>query len=341
MLDVAIKKDFGKFKLDVNFKTDDEVMALFGASAAGKSLTLKMILGIVKPDEGRIVLDDRVLFDSEKKINVKTKDRRIAYLFQDYALFPNMSVRENVKTGFREKVSNMDEIVDNYLKDFSLYEVKDRLPGSLSGGQKQRVALLRILVNDAKLLLLDEPFSSLDSYLSWLVEEDVRKFIFDYNIKSILVSHDREEVYRMCDSIVVIDGGKSYPKLKKVELFTNPKSLPGALLTGIKNFTKFEKVSDDIYFAKDWGINLKINSFKNCDYLAVKAENIEILENKDGENCFKLEEIKRLEEINKTRLFVKDEMSNEGSIIIDLKEIDESKLNYFRIKEENLLFLTK
>lgn len=341
MLDVAIKKDFGKFKLDVNFKTDDEVMALFGASAAGKSLTLKMILGIVKPDEGRIVLDDRVLFDSEKKINVKTKDRRIAYLFQDYALFPNMSVRENVKTGFREKVSNMDEIVDNYLKDFSLYEVKDRLPGSLSGGQKQRVALLRILVNDAKLLLLDEPFSSLDSYLSWLVEEDVRKFIFDYNIKSILVSHDREEVYRMCDSIVVIDGGKSYPKLKKEELFTNPKSLPGALLTGIKNFTKFEKVSDDIYFAKDWGINLKINSFKNCDYLAVKAENIEILENKDGENCFKLEEIKRLEEINKTRLFVKDEMSNEGSIIIDLKETDESKLNYFRIKEENLLFLTK
>ena len=169
MIYVDIEKNFGKFNLKTKFEFDNEIMGLLGASGSGKSLTLKCIAGIEKPDKGRIILNDRVLFDSEKKINISPKDRKIGYLFQDYALFPNMNVYENIKVGIRER-ENFDKLIMEKLEEMRISHLKDKKIYEISGGEKQRVALARLLINKPEIILLDEPFSALDDYLKWKIE---------------------------------------------------------------------------------------------------------------------------------------------------------------------------
>ena len=178
MLEVDIKKNFGNFKLDAKFTNEEGILGILGASGSGKSLTLKAIAGIIKPDYGKIILNGRILFDKEKKINIPTKDRKVGYLFQDYALFPNMTVYENIKTGLREKSGNYDEIINKKLEELHIGHIKDKRPDLISGGEKQRTALARILVNEPEILLLDEPYSAIDGYLRWSIELEVRKIIF-------------------------------------------------------------------------------------------------------------------------------------------------------------------
>ena len=161
MIYVDIEKNFGKFNLKTKFEFDNEIMGLLGASGSGKSLTLKCIAGIEKPDKGRIVLNDRVLFDSEKKINVSPKDRKIGYLFQDNALFPNMNVYENIKVGIREG-ENFDKLIMEKLEEMRISHLKDKKINEISGGEKQRVALARLLINKPEIILLDEPTTGLD-----------------------------------------------------------------------------------------------------------------------------------------------------------------------------------
>lgn len=199
MLEVQIYKKLAEFDLDASFQVDDNILGLMGASGSGKSMTLKCIAGIETPDQGRIVLNNRVLFDSEKKINVPIQKRNVGYMFQSYALFPNMNVYENISVGLRaRKVKDVDIVVQKVMQQFRVFELASRYPKQLSGGQRQRVALARLMAYEPDVLLLDEPFSALDEDLK---EDLLQKLKSELQISKpvIFVSHDKEEVNELCD----------------------------------------------------------------------------------------------------------------------------------------------
>lgn len=199
MLEVQIYKKLAEFDLDASFQVDDNILGLMGASGSGKSMTLKCIAGIETPDQGRIVLDNRVLFDSEKKINVPIQKRNVGYMFQSYALFPNMNVYENISVGLRaRKVKDVDIVVQKVMQQFRIFELASRYPKQLSGGQRQRVALARLMAYEPDVLLLDEPFSALDEDLK---EDLLQELKSELQISKpvIFVSHDKEEVNYLCD----------------------------------------------------------------------------------------------------------------------------------------------
>lgn len=199
MLEVQIYKKLAEFDLDVSFQVNDNILGLMGASGSGKSMTLKCIAGIETPDQGRIVLNDRVLFDSEKKINVPIQKRNVGYMFQSYALFPNMDVYENISVGLRaRKVKDVDIVVRKVMKQFQISEFASRYPKQLSGGQRQRVALARLMAYEPDVLLLDEPFNALDEDLK---EDLLRELKSELQISKpvVFVSHNKEEVNELCD----------------------------------------------------------------------------------------------------------------------------------------------
>lgn len=199
MLEVQIYKKLAEFDLDVSFQVNDNILGLMGASGSGKSMTLKCIAGIETPDQGRIVLNNRVLFDSEKKINVPIQKRNVGYMFQSYALFPNMNVYENISVGLRaRKVKDVDIVVQKVMQQFRIFELASRYPKQLSGGQRQRVALARLMAYEPDVLLLDEPFSALDEDLKKDLLQEL-KSEFQISKPVIFVSHDKEEVNYLCD----------------------------------------------------------------------------------------------------------------------------------------------
>ncbi len=226
MLRVKIKKQLDKFLLDLNFETDDEILGLIGASGSGKSMTLKCIAGIEKPDEGIIVLNDRALFDSENNINLKPQERRIGYLFQSYALFPQMTVRKNILVSVNKtydkvkKRKKVDEIIDL----LGLNGLEDKFPSEISGGQQQRVAFARIIVNEPEFLLLDEPFSALDAFLRWNIAKELKGMIKSLGKKAIFVTHSINEVYYLCNNAIALSEGKEIEKNSVKELIDNPKT---------------------------------------------------------------------------------------------------------------------
>ena len=255
---VDIKKRLGSFFLDVKFEAENETMALLGASGCGKSMTLKCIAGIEKPDRGRIVVDGVTLFDSENHIDLPPQERRVGLMFQNYALFPNMTVLQNIRAGAnREKNRAARESkVRQVMERFELAELAGHYPAQLSGGQQQRVALARILVSDPRLLLLDEPFSALDSHLRFRLEQDVRKVLRTFEGTTLLVSHDRDEVFRMADNVVVMSRGSVDVCGRKKEVFAHPKTKVSAMLTGCKNISPLEPCEKYTAMASDWGIQL-------------------------------------------------------------------------------------
>lgn len=199
MLVVQIYKKLAEFDLDVSFQVEDNILGLMGASGSGKSMILKCIAGIETPDRGRIVLNNHVLFDSEKKINVPIQKRNVGYMFQSYALFPNMNVYENISVGLRaRKVKDVDIVAQKVMKQFQISELASRYSKQLSGGQRQRVALARLMAYEPDVLLLDEPFSALDEDLK---EDLLRELKSELQISKpvIFVSHNKEEVNELCD----------------------------------------------------------------------------------------------------------------------------------------------
>lgn len=281
---VDIKKKLGDFTLEVQFETRGNVMGLLGASGCGKSMTLKCIAGVEKPDEGRIVLEDKVLFDSEKGINLPPQKRKVGYLFQDYALFPNMTVLQNVKCG-----AGTIEKAKKYIKKYALEGTENLYPDQLSGGQKQRVALARMLSSEPRVLLLDEPFTALDNFLKSRMERQLMEIIEDKDkdinahAEVIFVSHDRNEVYRLTHTIAVMEEGKVVDISEKHDLFRTPRTLASTLLTGCKNISRLDE-DDKGYKAIDWGIGLKGEKYNKEKYLyaGIRAHDLRIAKTKDN-----------------------------------------------------------
>ena len=258
-LHVDIRKRLGSFTLDVQFSAENGITSLLGASGCGKSMTLKCIAGIEKPDEGRIELDGTVLFDSAQKINLPPQKRRVGYLFQNYALFPNMSVRQNILCGLnREKDRGAKERrLREMLRMMQLEGLEDRKPAQLSGGQQQRVALARILVNDPQILLLDEPFSALDGHLRDSLKVEMRDLLERFGREVLMVTHDRNEAYNMSREIAVMDNGRLLTIKPTKALFADPGSVQAAILTGCKNIVKASRVDEHTVEIPEWGVRME------------------------------------------------------------------------------------
>lgn len=256
---VDVSKDYGSFRLKVHFEHEQGILGLLGASGSGKSLTLKLISGILTPDQGKIILGGRVLYDSEKKINLPSQERRVGYLFQNYALFPNMTVEKNILCGLhREKDKKLQrEKMQKTAEILQIEGLLKKYPAQLSGGQQQRTALARILVSEPELLLLDEPFSALDSYLRDQLQIQILEILKNFGKEVILVSHSRDEVYHLCRQVALLDKGKVLEMGDTKQVFANPGSVAGAMLTGCKNIAAAKKIGDHEVEVPEWGICLK------------------------------------------------------------------------------------
>ena len=217
---VDITKDFGNFKLDVSFEATG-ITGLLGASGCGKTMTLKCIAGIEKPDRGIIKLDDITLFDSEQRVNLTPQKRKVGYLFQNYALFPNMNVYQNILCGIHgednvDKKQKLSEILDM----MQLGGLEKHKPHQLSGGQQQRVALARIMIGNPRILMLDEPFSSLDSHLRKKLQIQMLELLKQFGKDVLFVTHNMSEVYRLCEFITLIKDGKIIAQKDRKQFFS-------------------------------------------------------------------------------------------------------------------------
>lgn len=234
-IEVRIHREFDDFKLDVQFQSESRRIGILGASGCGKSLTLKSIAGIERPETGKIESAGKVFFDSAKKIWMPPQERNVGYLFQNYALFPTITVEKNIgialRCGKKEKEKKVRDMIDR----FSLQGLEKKLPGQLSGGQQQRTALARIMIYEPDMILLDEPFSALDSYLKEQTQRECLELLQDYPGTVILVSHSRDEIYRFSEEVLVMDGGKAVIQKTVKELFEHPQKAAAAKLTGCKN----------------------------------------------------------------------------------------------------------
>lgn len=351
---VDITKQLGNFHLDTQFEANNERMGILGESGCGKSITLKCIAGIITPDKGEIILNDKVLFNSKKKINLIPQERNTGLMFQSYALFPNMTVEQNISAGITDKSSvEKLNIIKPYLELFELKGFENRYPRQLSGGQQQRVALARIMAKNPDILMLDEPFSALDAHLRFSIEDEFVEALNNYDSTVIYVSHSIDEVYKFCNSIAIMDDGKIFEKNATKKVFENPTTIEGAKLTGCKNISSAKRTGKNSITALDWGINFTINSqVEECvKYIGIREDDISITNSNENKNSFEvsIEEIKQspfntslVLLPNKTKTLQKNSKiickctKEKAENIIKMQKQD--KL-YVTIKEYNILLL--
>ena len=256
---VDIRKQLNSFPLDVHFEETGNRIGILGASGCGKSMTLRSIAGIVTPEHGHIQIGGRVLFHAagrKKGTDLRPQERRIGYLFQNYALFPTMTVEENIAAGLKGTKEQKQRKVAEMVNRFRLEGLEKQLPASLSGGQQQRTALARLMAYEPEMILLDEPFSAMDSYLRDQLQQQLSELLKDYGGTVILVSHNRDEIYRFCDRLLIMDEGKILSRGDTKELFRDPQIKKAARLTGCKNFTDLKRKDAHTAYLTDWGVEL-------------------------------------------------------------------------------------
>ena len=257
---VDIEKKLGSFILRAKFETGHGTMALLGASGCGKSVTLKCIAGIMTPDRGRIVLDGITLFDSDQHIDLTPQQRQVGYLFQQYALFPNMTVAQNIQCGIRTgSRTEKQQLTARQLRRFRLEGLERKYPSQLSGGQQQRVALARILASEPKAILLDEPFTALDSFLKWNLELELSDLLSDFDGPILWVSHDLGECCRNCRTVCVMENGASGAVTDMESLVRRPATQSAARLTGCRNFLSARSCEGGVRL-DGWDITLPLST---------------------------------------------------------------------------------
>lgn len=236
MLELSLKKSFEGFSIDISLSLNAELLVLFGPSGAGKSLLMKLVSGILKPDEGVVSIDSQVIFDSRSRSDVPMRERRIGYVFQDYALFPHKTVHENIAYGAHGgNDAEKAETVAGLVTLMRLGGLEGRYPHELSGGQKQRVALARTLAAKPRILLLDEPFSALDYQVREKLRADLLTIHELFPITTILVTHDLEEAFMLGTRVAVINNGRLEQLGSREEIFYRPATRNVARFIGMRN----------------------------------------------------------------------------------------------------------
>lgn len=284
-----IFKPLSGFALDVGFDISPEVLGILGASGSGKSMTLRCIAGLETPSSGKIVVNGKVLFDSAQGINVPSKDRRIGFLFQNYALFPHLSVVQNIAFGLQHLSESEQKLrVKEQLISMQMSGLENRYPQELSGGQQQRVALARAIAPSPDLLLLDEPFSALDTHLRSQLERELMQTLANYRGITLFVSHNLEEVYRVCKNLLVLAEGRPIAFDTKENIFDRPGNFTVAQLTGCKNFSAAKPISVTVVEAIDWGCTLTVVEPipKSLVSVGIRAHQLSFVSGCDRENTF-------------------------------------------------------
>ncbi len=324
-IEIAIKKKLKEYRLDFSFTSTSRQTALLGASGSGKSMILKCIAGIETPDEGYIRVNGRTLFDKSRKIDLPPQKRRVGYLFQNYALFPNFTVRQNIACVLKKKERQR---VDLLLRRFELTEIAEQYGEELSGGQQQRVALARLLASDPEILLLDEPFSALDTFLKEKVELEMKTFLRDYDGEAILVTHNRNEAYRLCEDLVILNRGQGIEHGKLKQIFDQPRYLATSKLTGCKNFSRVERLDDHHLLALDWDLPLTVAGPVTSDirYVGIRAHFFEEAADPTAENCFTAKILDQTETPFEWRLLCQ---ANDGEVPIWWKLTKDTKRRDF------------
>lgn len=256
-LDIEVKKCFEDFTLDIQLKSEDNRIGVLGESGSGKSMLLKCIAGVITPDEGHIIINDVTFFDSGRNINRRPQERRVGYLFQNYALFPNMTVEKNIGVGLRGEKKAKKKRIDELIGEYHLEGLGKRYPWELSGGQQQRTALARMMACHPEIILMDEPYSAMDDSLKQEMQREMSVFLRRYSGNLVFVSHSPEEVYRFGREIGIIHDGKILQINDRDVIFRRPESLQAARLTGFDNIARAEKTGDFEINVPAWGIYLK------------------------------------------------------------------------------------
>ena len=253
------EKKLEDFHLHVHHEGDASRIGILGASGCGKSMTLRSIAGIETPDRGLIRLGGRDLFDSSQKINLRPQERRVGYLFQNYALFPSMTVEQNIMAGVCGSKEKRQKRAQEMVRAFQLEGLEKRRPAELSGGQQQRVALARIMAYHPEALLLDEPFSAMDYFLKEKLRLEMKQVLQEFEGLSILVTHDRDEAYQLCDHLLLMHEGSFIAGGPTKEIFDHPKTVEAARLTGCKNISRIRPLGPHRICALDWD-NLELTT---------------------------------------------------------------------------------
>lgn len=290
-LSLDIVKRYPGFTLDVALEAGDERIALLGASGCGKSCTLRCIAGVERPDEGRIEVNGVTFFDSERGIDLSPQQRKCALLFQSYQLFPNMTALDNVRAGMDPALPADRQRADarRFLTIFGMDRFADRFPARLSGGQQQRVALARMLAARPGILMLDEPFSALDSHLKGVLEQNLVSLFDAFEGTILYVSHDIDESLRFCDRIAVVDAGRIVEMDAGRELVNRPQSVAGLKLSGCKNAPAAVYAGPHAVHVPPWGIDVHTAQEvpRDVKCLGLRAFYVERTEG-PGENCYRV-----------------------------------------------------
>lgn len=308
-----IEKKLSGFSLHVKLDSNSPAMGILGASGSGKSMTLRCIAGIETPDKGRIILNGKTVFDSEKKINLKPQERHVGYLFQNYALFPSMTVWENIGCGFRGEKREREARIHDLVKRYCLEGLEKRFPAQLSGGQQQRVALARMMIGEPQLILLDEPFSALDGYLKDVLQKDMQRFLEGFKGDMMMVTHSRDEAFRFCRELMLLKEGKTLLSGSTREIFEQPQLLEAARLTGCKNFSRIEKLGDFQVWALDWDMKLRTVRKVEAEheYIGIRGHWLKPVQEK-GENCLPFKISEYMESTFEHQYLVKNSGAEDG-----------------------------
>ncbi|NES99078.1 MAG: molybdate ABC transporter permease subunit [Sphaerospermopsis sp. SIO1G1] len=306
---IDIEKKLSSFYLKVGFTSENKPLGLLGSSGAGKSMILRCLAGIETPTKGKIILNGRVLFDSEQGINIPIRERKIGFLFQNYALFPHLTVAENIAFGIPKESSsgNIKVEVEKQLIAMELQGLGDRYPHQLSGGQQQRVGLARALASQPEALLLDEPFSALDTHLRSQLEQQMTETLGDYAGVTLFVTHNMEEAYRLCPNLLVLEHGKEAHHGSKYEIFKYPATVNVARITGCKNFSSATYLSEQIVLAHDWDCQLQVVESipEKLSHIGIRAHQITFKNDHHHENTFPCWLVRSSETPHRMTLFLK------------------------------------